>query len=79
MRTIRLIATISLEVLKVYVSRLPWEQWLPKRKSGRGRKGYSYKSLFLAYLLKLRELIPSDAQLARKLRERWKSTNIHNT
>ncbi len=69
MVSIRSVTTISLQLLKDCVNRLPLEQWLPKRKSRLGRKGYSARSLFLAYLLKIRENIPYDTVLARKLRE----------
>lgn len=69
MVSIRSVTTISLQLLKDCVNRLPLEQWLPKRKSRLGRKGYSARSLFLAYLVKIRENIPYDTVLARKLRE----------
>lgn len=67
--SVRSTSTVSLELLKDCVSKLPLRQWLPKRKSRRGRAGYNSESLFLAYLLKLRENIPHDTKLAQKLRE----------
>lgn len=48
---------------------LPIDKWIPKRKSRRGRKGFSPKCLFMAYLLKLKENIPHDTKLAQKLQE----------
>lgn len=44
-------------------------QWLPQRKSHHGRTGFSAISLFLAALLKIREHIPYDTALIRKLHE----------
>lgn len=67
--SVRFTSTVSLKLLKDCVSTLPLENWLPKRKSRRGRKGFSPRSLFFAYLLKLRENIPHDTKLAQKLRE----------
>jgi len=67
--SVRSTSTVSLELLKDCVTKLPVDQWLPKRKSRRGRKGFKPKCLFLAYLLKLKENIPHDTKLAQKLRE----------
>jgi transposase len=69
MASVRSTSTVSLELLKDCVSKLPLKHWLPKRKSTRGRAGYTSESLFLAYLLKLRENIPHDTKLAQKLKE----------
>lgn len=67
--SVRSTSTVSLELLKDCVLKLPLKQWLPRRKSRRGRAGYTSKSLFLAYLLKLRENISHDTKLAQKLQE----------
>lgn len=67
--SVRSTSTVSLELLKDCVSRINFDQWLPKRKLKRGRKGFTAKNLFLAYLVKIRENIPHDTKLALKLRE----------
>jgi transposase len=67
--SVRSTSTVSLELLKNCVSRINFDQWLPKRKLKRGRKGFTTKSLFLAYLVKIRKNIPHDTKLALKLRE----------
>jgi len=69
MASVHSTSTVSLELLKDCDLKLPMNQWLPRRRSRRGRTGYSSKSLFFAYLLKLRENISHDTKLAQKLRE----------
>lgn len=49
---------------------------LPGRKSRKGRKGFNSKKLLLAYLLKLREIIPHDTKLAKKLIENDTYRNV---
>lgn len=69
MASVRSITTVTLQLLKDCVNQLPLESWLPSRKSRLGRRGYRSRALFLAYLLKIRENIPHDTVLARKLEE----------
>ena len=66
--SVRSTSTVSLELLKDCVLKLPLKRWLPIRKSRRGRAGYTSESLFLAFLIKLRENISHDTKLAQKLR-----------
>lgn len=67
--SVRSTSTVSIELLKDCVWNLSLDHWLPQRKSRLGRRGHSPKSLFLALLLQIREQIPSDQALARKLQE----------
>lgn len=69
MASVRSTSTVSLKLLTDCVLKVPLQQWLPRRRSQRGRPGYTSKSLFLAYILKLRENIPHDTKLAQRLRE----------
>ncbi len=69
MASVRSVTTVSLQLLKDCVNELPLESWLPRRKSRLGRRGYNSRSLFLTYLLKIRENIPHDTVLERKLKE----------
>ena len=67
MVSVRSTVTISTPLLKDCVSCLPFAQWLPKRKSRLGRPDWDKVSLLKAYLVKVRENIPEDTELARKL------------
>ena len=67
--TIRSTTTVSLPLLKDCVLALKLNRWLPRRKSRFGRTGFSSISLLLALLLKIREHIPYDTALVRKLQE----------
>ncbi|MHA1169702.1 MAG: transposase, partial [Candidatus Hodarchaeales archaeon] len=69
MVSVRSVTTVSLQLLKDCINELPLESWLPRKKSRLRRRGYTSRALFLAYLLKLRENIPLDTVLSRKLEE----------
>ena len=70
MSSFRSIAGVSLSLLKDSVRTLPLKQWLPKRKSRVGRPSYSKVSLFLAYLIKIKENIPYDTALVKELKDK---------
>ena len=78
------ITTVSLKLLKDSVSRINLAGWLPKRKSRKGRPSYSSVSMFLAYLLKVRQFIEFDTRLAKDLHEHesyqdsWRSRRLLN-
>ncbi len=69
MASVRSTVTISTPLLKDCVSRFPFSQWLPKRKSRFGRPDWDKVKLLKAYLLKIREHILEDTELARKLKD----------
>ena len=68
-KSVRSITLVSLKLLKDSVSRINLAGWLPKRKSRKGRPSYSSVSMFLAYLLKVRQFIEFDTRLAKDLHE----------
>jgi transposase len=70
MSSFRSITGVSLSLLKDCVQSLPLKLWLPRRKSRVGRPPYSRVSLFLAYLVKIKENIPYDTALARELKDK---------
>ena len=61
-KSVRSITMVSLKLLKDSVSRINLAGWLPKRKSHRGRPSYSAVSMFLSYLLKIRQFIEFDVR-----------------
>lgn len=69
MASVRSTVTISTPLLKDCVSRLPFIQWLPKRKSRFGRPAWHKVRLLKSYLLKIREHILEDTVLVRKLKD----------
>ncbi|MHA1226834.1 MAG: transposase [Candidatus Hodarchaeales archaeon] len=69
MKSIRSTTTVSLDLLKACVVQMNLRQWLPRRKSRLGRPSYEPLALFLALLVKIRENIPYDTVLARKIEE----------
>jgi transposase len=69
MSSARSITSISTPLLKDSVSNLPFEEWLPRRKSRLGRPDYQPIRLFKAYLLKIRENFQYDTTLVDKLRD----------
>ncbi len=69
MASVRSTVNISTPLLKDCVSRFPFSQWLPKRKSRFGRPDWDKVRLLKAYLLKIREHILEDTELARKLKD----------
>ena len=68
-KSVRSITLVSLKLLKDSVSRINLAAWLPKRKSRKGRSSYSTTSMFLAYLLKIRQFIEFDTRLVKDLHE----------
>ena len=69
MKSIRSTKAVSLDLLKDCVIKMNLRRWLPRRKSRLGRPAYDPLELFLALLLKIRENIPYDTVLVRKIRE----------
>jgi transposase len=67
MSSVRSITSISTPLLKDSVCKLPFEEWLPRRKSHLGRPDYQPIGLFKAYLLKVRENFQYDTTLEEKL------------
>lgn len=69
METVRALSDISLTELKAVVLNANLGPFLPPRKSRLGRRGYAKLSLFLAYILWLRERMLHITELTRRLKE----------
>lgn len=69
METVRSLSDISLTELKAVVLNATLSPLLPPRKSRLGRRGYDKLSLFLTYILWLRERMLHITELARQLKE----------
>jgi len=69
MASVRSTVNISTPLLKDCISQLPFNQWLPKRKSRLDRPAWNKVKLLKAYLLKVRENITEDTRLAHKLQD----------
>jgi len=69
MSSARSIVSITTPLLKDSVYNLPFEGWLPRRKSRLGRPDYQPIRLFKAYLLKIRDHFQYDTTLVEKLHD----------